>query len=105
MLLHELRVPTLPCWALLHIPTLPWAPQCPPSPAGPAGDTARLSQGPSWPWHCCQAPRDPGTPKGRVGQSLGCDPALPAPCHLPAAGTASRWPRGGWVGTEGDTGL
>lgn len=25
------------------------------------------SQAPSWPWHCCQAPRDPGTPKGRAG--------------------------------------
>lgn len=31
MLLHVLRVPTLSCWALLHIPTLPWAPQRSPS--------------------------------------------------------------------------
>lgn len=57
MLLRELRVPTLPCWALLHIPTLPWAPQ---RSSSPAGDTARLSPG-------FILALLPGTPEGRVG--------------------------------------
>lgn len=114
MLLHELCVPMLPCWALLHIPTLPWAPQCSPSLGcacrGHCQVVTGLHPGPGVLLTGFQRSLHP---RGQCGiipgmwqprPCLACSKwCLPGPCHLPGTGTASIWPQGWLDGDRGRT--